>query len=93
MLGKMSINKEKEYTTIKFASYSTYSRYGLDIIEMLTKHKGRTISVCHNMRRIMVADNYHDVADQVLNWGLDEMGLDMADITISDEQVVLDLDA
>lgn len=93
MLGKIFINKEVNKTAIKFTSYSTYKNYGLDIVEMLTKHKEHTISVCHNMRRIMVADDYNNIADQLLNWGLDEMGLDMADITISDEQVILDLDA
>lgn len=93
MLGKIFINKEVNKTAIKFTSYSTYKDYGFNIVEMLTKHKGRTISVCHNMRRIMVADDYNNIADQLLSWGLDEMGLDMADITISDEQVILDLDA
>lgn len=88
MLGKIFINKEVNKTAIKFTSYSTYKNYGLDIVEMLTKHKEHTISVCHNMRRIMVADDYNNIADQLLNWGLD-----MADITISDEQVILDLDA
>lgn len=93
MLGKIVINKKEENTAIKFTSYNTYKDYGFDIIEMLTKHKEHAVSVCHNIQRIVIVDDYNNIADQLLNWGLDEMGLDMADITISDEQVILDLDA